>query len=76
MYAKIHYLPPKVGAFAPPLPPLNPPHHSITCITLLQLNTEQLGVSATGHDLKVERVWLQGITGCDSVVAIVDNGEV
>ena len=50
--------------------------HSITCITLLQLNTGQLGVSATGRDLKVERVWLQGITGCDSVVAIVDDGEV
>jgi len=25
MYAKIHYEPPKGGAFAPPLPPLNPP---------------------------------------------------
>ena len=25
MYAKIHYSPPKGGAFAPPLPPLNPP---------------------------------------------------
>ena len=25
MYAKIHYSPPKEGAFAPPLPPLNPP---------------------------------------------------
>jgi len=24
-YAKIHYEPPKGGAFAPPLPPLNPP---------------------------------------------------
>ena len=27
MYAKIHYSPPKGGAFAPPLPPLNPPLH-------------------------------------------------
>ena len=25
MYAKIHYSPPKGGALAPPLPPLNPP---------------------------------------------------
>ena len=25
VYAKIHYSPPKGGAFAPPLPPLNPP---------------------------------------------------
>jgi len=25
MYAKIHYEPPKEGAFAPPLLPLNPP---------------------------------------------------
>jgi len=25
MYAKIHYEPPKRGAFAPPLPPHNPP---------------------------------------------------
>lgn len=49
--------------------------HSSTCIIFLQLNTGQLGASDAGRDLKVERVWLQGITGCDSVVAIVDDGE-
>ena len=49
--------------------------HSSTCIIFLQLNTGQLGASDAGRDLKVERAWLQGITGCDSVVAIVDDGE-
>ena len=50
--------------------------HSSTCMIFLQLNTGQLGASDVGRDLKVERAWLQGITGCDSVVAIVDDGEV
>jgi len=29
MYAIIHYSPPKGGAFAPPLPHLNPPLYSV-----------------------------------------------
>ena len=49
--------------------------HSSTCIIFLQLNTGQLGASNVGRDLKVERAWLQGVTGCDRVVAIVDDGE-
>ncbi len=39
-----------------------------------QLNTGQTGASNVGNDLNVEPAWLQGITGCNSVVAIVDNG--
>ena len=27
-----------------------------------------------GHDLRVEQAWLQGITGCNITVAVVDNG--
>jgi len=33
MYAKIHYEPPKGGAFAPSLPPLNPPLTNIWAFT-------------------------------------------
>lgn len=41
---------------------------------ILQLNTGQLAASDVGRDLNVEKVWLQGITGCGSVVAVVDDG--
>lgn len=41
----------------------------------LQLNTGQTLVSDAGRDLNVVPVWLQGITGCNSYVAIVDDGE-
>ena len=37
-----------------------------------QLNTGQRGIA--GNDVNAERAWLQGITGCGSVVAIVDTG--
>jgi len=37
MYTKIHYKPPQGGAFAPPLPPLNPPLHSTHPHTLHSL---------------------------------------
>ena len=42
----------------------------------LQLNTGQAGVNNRDHDLKVEQVWLQGVSGCDTVVAIVDDGKI
>ena len=41
----------------------------------LQLNIGQLGLQDIGHDLNVEPVWIQGITGCNSIVAIVDDGK-
>ena len=41
----------------------------------LQLHTGQTGPQFVGNDLNVEPVWIQGITGCNSVVAIVDDGE-
>ena len=28
-----------------------------------------------GNDLNVERAWLQGLTGCNVTVAVVDDGE-
>ena len=34
----------------------------------------QLNESDIGMDLNVERAWLQGLTGCGIVVAIVDDG--
>ena len=40
-----------------------------------QLNTGQLNDSDVGRDLNVERAWLQGITGCGIVVAVVDDGK-
>ncbi len=36
----------------------------------------QLNATDAGRDMNVERVWLQGVTGCDSVVAIVDDGKI
>ena len=44
-------------------------------LSLIQHNTGQLNSTDIGRDLNVERVWLQGTTGCDSVVAIVDDGK-
>ena len=41
----------------------------------LQLNSGQLGLPDIGHDLNVEPVWIQGITGCNSFVAVVDDGK-
>ena len=40
-----------------------------------QLNTGQLDSSDAGNDLNVERAWLQGLTGCGTVVAVVDDGK-
>ena len=54
MYAKIHYSPPKGGAFAPPLPPLNPPLTVVVFLskqvwtTMLRSNSEP---TATGSVL-------------------------
>lgn len=45
------------------------------CMHPLQLNSGQLGLPDIGHDLNVEPVWIQGVTGCNSIVAIVDDGK-
>ena len=40
----------------------------------MQLNTGQLGASLAQNDVNAERVWIQGITGCNVNVAVVDTG--
>ena len=40
----------------------------------LQLNTGQYGSEYRGRDLKVEKAWMQGLTGCNVTVGIVDDG--
>ena len=40
----------------------------------MQLNTGQLGASFAQNDVNAERVWIQGITGCNVNVAVVDTG--
>ena len=49
--------------------------HLVMHVYQLQLNTGQTLASDAGRDLNVVPVWLQGITGCNSYVAIVDDGE-
>ena len=39
-----------------------------------QLNTGQYGINFQGNDLNVERAWLQGLTGCNVTVTVVDDG--
>ena len=43
--------------------------------SFLQLNTGQFGSDFAGNDLNVERAWLQGITGCNVSLEIVDDGQ-
>ncbi len=44
-------------------------------ITLsLQLNVGQTSSAIEGNDINVEPAWLQGYTGCNSVIGIVDDG--
>ena len=42
--------------------------------TLMQLNTGQEGDAYQGYDLNVEKAWLQGLTGCNVTLTIVDDG--
>ena len=37
-------------------------------------NMELFDGEYTGRDLKVEQAWLQGVTGCNVTVAVVDDG--
>ena len=39
-----------------------------------QLNSGQLGEGYAGNDLRVEQAWMQGLTGCNTTVTIVDDG--
>ena len=53
---------------------------SFTCILfvalpLQKLNTGLLGVNFTGNDLNIEKAWLQGVTGCNVTIGIVDDGK-
>ena len=41
----------------------------------MQLNRGQLGLESIGRDLNVEPVWMQGITGLNVTVAVVDDGK-
>lgn len=41
----------------------------------VQLNRGQLGLESIGRDLNVEPVWMQGITGLNVTVAVVDDGK-
>lgn len=43
-------------------------------IYYLQLNTGQFGDQYKNRDLKIEKVWIQGLTGCNVTVAVVDDG--
>ena len=42
---------------------------------LYQLNTGQYGDQYKNRDLNIEKVWLQGLTGCNVTVGIVDDGK-
>ena len=38
------------------------------------MNIGQYGNEYAGNDLRVEQAWLQGVTGCNVTVTIVDDG--
>lgn len=40
----------------------------------MQMNDGQFGVNYTGQDLNIERAWLQGLSGCNTTVIVVDDG--
>ena len=42
---------------------------------MTQLNTGQYGNEYRGNDLKVEQAWLQGVSGCNVTVTVVDDGK-
>ena len=39
-----------------------------------QLNTGQFNSSFAGADHRIQRAWIQGLTGCGVTVAVVDDG--
>ena len=47
-------------------------------LTWLQFNTGQSNIQNdddAGNDLNVEPAWIQGYTGCNSIVGVVDDGK-
>ena len=40
-----------------------------------QLNTGQFDSSFAGADHRIQRAWIQGLTGCGVTVAVVDDGK-
>ena len=40
----------------------------------MQLNTGSIYPDHAGRDADVERAWLQGVTGCGSIVTVTDEG--
>ena len=60
-----------------------PPHahthtHTDSYITMFQSNSDTGVLQENGdstRDLNVEPAWIQGYTGCNVVVAVVDDGE-
>ena len=43
-------------------------------LSVPQLNTGQHGQQYRNRDLNIEKVWIQGLTGCNVTVAFVDDG--
>ena len=41
----------------------------------MQLNSGQFGEQFRGNDLNVEPAWIQGYSGCNVTVAVVDDGK-
>ena len=41
----------------------------------VQLNRGQVGLEYIGRDMNIEPVWIQGITGLNVTVAVVDDGK-
>ena len=50
-------------------------NNAIMVIFFFQLNTGQFNSSFAGADHKIQRAWIQGLTGCGVTVAVVDDGK-
>ena len=49
--------------------------YNLLHICMTQVNTGQYGNEYRGNDLKVEQAWLQGVSGCNVTVTVVDDGK-
>ena len=43
-------------------------------LSYLQRNTGQQGSDYVKNEVNAERVWIQGVTGCNVTIAVVDGG--
>lgn len=51
-------------------------NYFIICALIpVQLNRGQVGLEYIGRDMNIEPVWMQGITGLNVTVAVVDDGK-